>query len=57
MIISQEHVSWQIFKFFNAKFVLMMRDPRAGLAGSWKRQVENAGYESINPYDFDKVFL
>ena len=60
MIISQEHVSWHSEKYkdnFNSNFVFMMRDPRAGLAGSWKRQVDNAGYKSINPYDFDKGIL
>tara|TARA_B100000963_G_C22638223_1_gene678797 strand:+ start:908 stop:2047 length:1140 start_codon:yes stop_codon:yes gene_type:complete len=60
MIISQEHVSWHSEKYkniFDSNFVLMMRDPRAGLAGSWKRQVENAGYKSVNPYDFDKGIL
>ncbi len=60
MIISQEHVSWHSEKYkkiFSPNFVFMMRDPRAGLAGSWKRQVDNAGYRSINPYDFDKGIL
>lgn len=60
IIISQEHVSWHTEKYknlFDANFIFMMRDPRAGLAGGWKRQVENAGYPSINPYDFDKGIL
>ena len=60
MIISQEHVSWHSERYkniFDPKFIFMMRDPRAGLSGSWKRQVDNAGLKSINPYDFDKGIL
>ena len=60
MVVSQEHVSWhseEYQKEFNPKFILMMRDPRAGLAGSWKRQAENAGFKRLNPFDFDKGIL
>ena len=35
----------------------MMRDPRAGLAGAWKRQSENQGRHKMNPFDFDKTIL
>ena len=60
MIISQEHVSWHSLEYqevFDPKFIFMMRDPRAGLAGSWKRQAENAGLKRVNPFDFDKGIL
>ena len=60
IIISQEHVSWHTLNYkkkFNSKFVLMMRDPRAGLAGAWKRQSENQGRHKMNPFDFDKTIL
>ena len=60
MIISQEHVSWHSRKYkniFDSKFIFMMRDPRAGLAGAWKRQSENQGLSRLNPFDFDKSIL
>lgn len=60
MIISQEHVSWHSERYkniFDPKFIFMMRDPRAGLAGAWKRQSENQGLSRLNPFDFDKSIL
>ena len=34
-----------------------MRDPRAGIAGSWKRQQDNAELKKMNSIDFDKINL
>ena len=59
-IVHQEHVSWhglEYEKIFKPSFIFVMRDPRAGLAGAWKRQSENAGMERLNPFDFDKTIL
>ena len=34
-----------------------MRDPRAGIAGSWKRQQDNTSLMKMNSLDFDKINL
>lgn len=60
VIIFQEHIPWhsaQIREDLNAKFIFMMRDPRAGLAGAWKRTGENRGLVSQYPLEFDKTIL
>ena len=60
-IVIQEHVSWHCFEyqkiFDDIRFIFMMRDPRAAYAGGWKRQVENAHFKRLNPFDLDKTIL
>ena len=60
IIFTQEHVPWHSDKYkklLNPKFIFIMRDPRAGIAGSWKRQQDNAELEKMNAIDFDKINL
>lgn len=60
IIVTQEHVPWHSEKYkqlFNPKFVFIMRDPRAGIAGSWKRQQDNTSLMKMNSLDFDKINL
>ena len=60
IIVTQEHVPWHSEKYkqlFNPKFVFIMRDLRAGIAGSWKRQQDNTSLMKMNSLDFDKINL
>ena len=45
-IVAHEHVPWYSEKYevnFDVKFIFMMRDPRAAIAGSWLRQKVGEG--------------
>jgi len=59
IIVIQEHVPWHSFKYlkiFNAKFIYMMRDPRAALAGTYVRFRKHFKKE-MNPLQFDYSIL
>jgi hypothetical protein len=58
ILLAQEHVPWHSEKYIknlDAKFVFIVRDPRAAIAGSWKRQQENAGLNKLDALHFDKI--
>ena len=55
IIIVQEHVPWHSYKYlkiFKAKFIFMMRDPRAALAGTYVRFRKHFK-KQMNPLQFD----
>jgi hypothetical protein len=55
IIVIQEHVPWHSFKYektFNSKFIYIMRDPRAALAGAFVRFRKHFKKE-MNPLQFD----
>lgn len=55
IIIIQEHVPWHSYKYleiFKAKFIFMMRDPRAALAGTYVRFRKHFN-KQMNPLQFD----
>ncbi|WP_415321001.1 sulfotransferase [Candidatus Pelagibacter sp. Uisw_092] len=59
LIVHQEHVPWhseKYLKLFNAKFIFMMRDPRAAIAGSILRMQKHNNSE-MYPNQFDHVLL
>lgn len=55
IIIIQEHVPWHSYKYleiFKAKFIFIMRDPRASLAGTYVRFRKHFN-KQMNPLQFD----
>jgi hypothetical protein len=60
IIVVQEHVPWYSEKYeniFSPRFVFMMRDPRAALAGSWIRLTHGEENKKLHPYRFDHTIL
>jgi hypothetical protein len=60
LIVIQEHVPWhceRYRKFFNPKYVFMMRDPRAAIAGSWRRNGMANTSKKVNAYQYDHTML
>jgi hypothetical protein len=59
-IIVQEHVPFYITNYhtiFNSSFIMMMRDPRAAIAGSIKSMSRVQPDKKLNAHDFNYIIL
>jgi len=59
-IVIHEHVAWhcsRYLKIFKSKFVLIFRDPKAALGGSFLRMKNSNKTKILQPYQFDMIIL
>ncbi len=59
-IVIHEHVSWhykKYFEYFNAKIILIFRDPKAALGGGILRMKNSNTSKILNSFQFDTMIL
>ncbi len=59
-IVAHEHVTWHFTKYellFNAKHILVFRNPKASIAGSFYKLRQLNKIETVNAFQFDHVIL